>query len=65
MNYAADMARDIAKGYAVRLDQKIRVVLKPKPFFLTEKMWVKLAAIFIYVEKTEPSMTITESGDTT
>jgi hypothetical protein len=63
MNFVADMARDITKGYTVRLEQKIRVVLKPKPRFLTEKMWVKLAAIFIYVEKTEPSITVEENNN--
>lgn len=51
-----DISRDLAKGMAVRMEQHIRVCVKPKPKFLTEKMWLKLASKFIYLEKTQPSI---------
>lgn len=54
MNTIQDITNNVAKGLAVRVDQKIKVCIKPKPRFLTEKMWLKLASKFIYIEKTEP-----------
>lgn len=48
----------IAKDMVIRVEQKLRIVMKPKPKFLTEKMWYKIASVFIYVEKTEPKVTL-------
>lgn len=58
---AFTLASDISKDLAFRVDQRLRVCIKPKPRLLTEKMWLKLASRFIYIEKTEPSFTIKQT----
>lgn len=54
----ANATRNVSRAMTMRIEQQVRIVMKPKPKFLTEKMWVRLAAIFIYIEKTQPSMQI-------
>lgn len=56
--FIADQTRKIAKDLTIRVEQQIRIVMKPKPRFLTEKMWMRLAAKFIYIEKTQPSFSL-------
>ena len=64
MSVASDIASKIANEYSIRMEQQIRVCIKPKPRFITQNIWLKLAALFIYIEKTQPSMTITNpNGD--
>jgi hypothetical protein len=53
----ATFTQEMAKKLSIRVEQQIRIVMKPKPKFLTEKMWLWIAARFIYVEKTEPKIT--------
>ena len=53
-----DITQSIAKEYAVRIDQKVLICIKPKPRWLTQKAWLKIASLFIYIEKTEPSMSV-------
>lgn len=56
--YRITTTEQMAKNMVARIEQQIRIVMKPKPSFLTEKMWIKLASLFIYVEKTEPKITL-------
>lgn len=60
--YRLATTESIARGLAVRVEQKIRIVMKPKPNWLSEKMWIRIASWFIYVEKTEPKFSVKE-GD--
>lgn len=55
-----DITQKIAKDLSIRLEQRIAIVIKPKPRFLTQTMWLKLASKFIYIERTQPTMQILE-----
>lgn len=55
-----DITQNIAKNLSIRLEQRIAIVIKPKPRFLTQKMWLKLVSKFIYIERTQSSMQILE-----
>jgi len=55
-----DITQRIAKDISIRMEQRIAIVIKPKPRFLTQKMWLKLVSKFIYIERTQPTMQILE-----
>lgn len=48
----------ISAGLTAKAEQHIRVVLKPKPWFLSYKTWMKLASRFVYIERTAGSFTL-------
>jgi len=52
----------LAKSIAIRMDQQIRVCIKPKPRYLSERTWLKLAAIFIQIEKTQPRFSVVDKN---
>jgi len=64
MGFVNDMTGEIAKGMAMRVNQKVQVCIKPKPRLLTQKMWLKIASKFIYIEMTEPSFTVVDKSVT-
>lgn len=54
------MDKNISKSISLRMEQQIRICLKPKPRFISEKMWLKIASRFIYIERTQPTMKVEE-----
>lgn len=60
MSIVDDLSKKMATNIAIRMEQQIRVCIKPKPKFLTEKMWLRIARIFIRIENTQPSFSVKE-----
>lgn len=56
--FTDNAGRRIAEGMTVRVEQQIRIVMKPKPFWATEGMWIWIASRFVRVEKLLPTFTL-------
>jgi hypothetical protein len=39
---------------AFALEHQIKVYIKPSPRFITDRLWRRLAEIFVYLEKSKP-----------
>lgn len=53
MTCAQRVANMAAKNIALRMEYQIRICIKPKPRWISERSWLKLASLFIYVERTQ------------
>ena len=57
------LTNTLAKGMALRMEQHVRMVIKPNPKLVHEKLWLKMASLFVYIERTQPSLTMEESNE--
>ncbi len=57
-DFVNQASKNIAEGLVLRTDQRIAVVIKPRPKLIPNNIWLRLASLFIYIERTNPSMTL-------
>ena len=58
--FVPDTTHNYARSISLRIDQQIRVCLRPRPKYVSEKLWLRIAALFIRIEKTQPSFSVEE-----
>lgn len=58
----SDAIKEHARSLAARVEYEIRVCIKPKPRWLSERIWLRIASWFIYVERTQPRFTFGEEA---
>jgi len=52
----SDITSRIGNELSIRIEQHLSACIRPKPRFISQRLWLRLASLFIYVEKTQPRL---------